>query len=348
MHIIVDIREACHPQATGKGRWLQGVLPLLLQSEHRFTLLSSRNLPEEYKKPNVEYKQLPRGLRFHRAAATYVKKVTPDLYLSPTSYIVPWLIGAKVPCALVVHDFIAFRHEPHDRKATIIEKLFSSKALSQAHHIFCISESTKEDLNTYFPNLPTNNVSVVYAGAFGEPVERGASEPMVFTIGTLCPRKNQLRLIQAFQKLPDNLRRQYKLIIAGGRGWQDQEIVRLAAQTRGVEWKGYVNDDEYKEYLRTCTVLAYPSLYEGFGLPVLDALQAGVPVLTSNRGSLKEIVGNAALVVNPEDEEALTDGLERLLTDAALRQRLSEAGPAQAKQFSWQRTADLLLKALAA
>ena len=165
-------------------------------------------------------------------------------------------------------------------------------------------------------------------------------------IGTLCPRKNQLRLIRAWNRLPQHLRISSKLIFAGGRGWRDAEIVVLAEHSPGVEWRGYVEESELRDLLTNATFLALPSLKEGFGLPVLDAMTLGVPVLTSNRSSMKEITGNAALLVDPEDINAIAKGLEQLLTDENLRKDLSEKGKKQAEKFSWEKTVDVLLKTL--
>ncbi|TSC99579.1 MAG: group 1 glycosyl transferase, partial [Candidatus Peregrinibacteria bacterium Greene1014_49] len=164
--------------------------------------------------------------------------------------------------------------------------------------------------------------------------------------GTLCPRKNQLRLLKAYAGLPPNLRNQYRLLLIGGRGWKDAEIIALATTTPGAEWRGYVPEEKYRELLSRCSVLAFPSLYEGFGLPVLDALQRGIPVLTTNRGSLPEVAGSCAVTVDPESVESIQNGLKRILSDSDLRQKLRRNGPSQAKKFSWERTAELLLSVL--
>lgn len=122
--------------------------------------------------------------------------------------------------------------------------------------------------------------------------------------------------------------------------------MQKARSTPGVEWIGYGSRAQEEELLSRCTVFALPSLYEGFGLSVLDALHHGIPVLTSERGALKEIAGDAAIFVNPEDVRSIADGLQRLLTDSALRDRLSCEGKAQAQKFSWKRTVDTFLSAL--
>ena len=188
---------------------------------------------------------------------------------------------------------------------------------------------------------------MIFAGPLDEhPAQSSPDGETILCPGTLCPRKNQLRLIQAYAGLPQGTRDQYRLLLVGGRGWQDAEIVRLAQETPGVEWRGYVPEEEYRTLLARCTVLAFPSLYEGFGLPVLDALQRGIPVLTSAGGSLPEVTGGYAVTVEPRSVESIRMGLLHILQDATLQETLRTAGPGQAQQFSWDRTAELLLQAV--
>ena len=291
--------------------------------------------------------RLPRGLRWHLAAARFLTAEHVDVYLSPSSYIVPTLVGYNVSCVPVVHDLIAFLNEPHDRKATRIERFLLRRVVRTAAHILCVSESTATALHTRFPSLPSQKLSVCYAGPTGSRAALNEADGRtILGIGTLCPRKNQKRLIEAYAALPGELRTQYRLILAGPRGWDDDEIVTAARSTSGVEWRGYVSNDELHELLRACTVFAYPSLQEGFGLPLLNALQRGIPTLTSSGSSLAEVAGDAALLVHPEDTAALTQGLFRLLTDEPLRTRLRAAGPKQAARFSWEITAQIVADTL--
>tara|TARA_Y100000310_G_C20339158_1_gene648961 strand:- start:132 stop:692 length:561 start_codon:yes stop_codon:yes gene_type:complete len=175
------------------------------------------------------------------------------------------------------------------------------------------------------------------------PPQNAPDHKTILCAATLSPRKNQLRLIQAYKSLSSDLRSQYRLQLIGGRGWHDQEIVDLAKATEGVEWHDYVPSDQYNALLSTAHILALPSLYEGFGMQILDALQRGIPVLTSNRGSLKEVTEECAVLVDPESVESISEGLERILTSKALQQDLRTSGPQQAEQFSWKRTTDLFL-----
>lgn len=348
--LAIDCREALHPAPTGKARWARCFIDELLTRDIPVLLLLNRPLPQEWQRSHVQSAILSTGLRWHPDAMRLLSARRGHLtYFSPTSFIVPFFSGGSLPTIPLVHDLIAFRGEPHQRKAEIIERLTLRRALALAAHICAISEATKNDLLNRYGFLKSENISVIFAGPYSAHPQPNVSDGRtILSVGTLCPRKNQLRLIAAFAALPDSVRNRSRLVIAGGRGWRDREIVRRARETPGVEWRGYVSDTEYETLLTTAAVFAFPSLYEGFGMPVLDALQRGIPVLTSKRGSLPEVAGDAALFTDPEDEVALTQALTSLLTDDAVRARLSSAGPLQARQFSWKRTVDLFLSGIQA
>ena len=336
MNICIDAREAFADKKAGKGQWTAGFVLELSSRDHNVTLLGK----------DVTF---PTGIRWHFATAKYLKEHQPDLYISPTSFIVPALVGSTVKCVPIVHDMIAFMNEPHDIKAKLVEKLTLPSALKHAAHICVISNATKMDLLDRFPSIDPSCVTSIFAGPMQEIVARSSpDQKTILCVGTLCPRKNQNKLILAYAALPEPLRSQYRLVLCGARGWNDSEIVRLAENTKGVEWKDYVSDEEYSELLSHATVFAYPSLYEGFGMQILDALQRGIPILTSNCGSLKEVVGEAAVIVDPEEEKSITTGLVEILQNADLRHNLALLGPQQAAKFSWKQTVDLFLKAVEA
>ena len=356
MHLTIDVREACRPKRAGKGQWTFHFVSELLERDIGLTLLSDSPLPSRWQtKMGAQHGPerrsallTQRGIGWHWAAAKYVRAATgSDLYVSPTSYIVPRLLGTHVPFVPVVHDLIAFRDEQHDRKARLIEQLTLRKTAENAAHVCTVSRSTTLDLLARFPDLPRTKVTPVFAGPTFEITGRNQSDgKTILSIGTLSPRKNQLRLIEAFSKLPEALRSQHRLVLVGGRGWNDAPIIAAAKKTENVEWREYLPDDECTKLLMHSVILAFPSLYEGFGMPVLDALRAGLPVLTSDRGSLKEIAGEAAAYCDPEDVSSMAAGLERLLSDAALRQTIVEEGLQRADDFSWPKTVDLFLESI--
>jgi glycosyltransferase involved in cell wall biosynthesis len=171
--------------------------------------------------------------------------------------------------------------------------------------------------------------------------------PYVLSVGTLQPRKNYIRLMQAFDALPVARETDFQLLIAGGRGWRYDDVLHEAVQ-RGarVRLVGFVDDADLPALYRHAAAFVFPSLYEGFGLPVLEAMACGAPVVCSNVSSLPEVAGDAALLVNPRDVAALADAMARVLWDDALRQTMVQRGVAQAAQFTWERAAGQLLMVL--
>ncbi len=349
MRIAIDVREACKPRKTGKGQWVTGLLRELVRRNVPLVTLSDRSLPPPFSQARVIEERVidASGWRWHWKAARDLRRSDATVYVSPTSFIVPFLVGKKFPVVPVVHDLIAFRDPTHERRAATIEKMTIGRALRHARHVCTVSESTKRDLKEMFPHVPSESMTVIFAGPLRESVvPNSADQCTILCAGTLSPRKNQLRLIEAYAELPASLRSQYRLLLVGGRGWNDQETLALAAKTPGVEWRDYVPDAEYETLLSACTILALPSLYEGFGLQALDAMQRGIPVLTSGRGSLREVCGNAAHYVDPENVSSIAAGLELLLTSERVRFDIKTRALEQARKFSWARTADLLMDVL--
>lgn len=166
-------------------------------------------------------------------------------------------------------------------------------------------------------------------------------EPYVLYVGTLEPRKNLARLMEAFRRVPADLG-PLRLVLAGSWGWHSRTLrasVRSADVRRPVVVTGPVDDESLSALYAGARVFAYPSLYEGFGLPLLEAMAAGAPVLTSAGGACAEVAGEAALLVDPSSTDAIASGLERLLRSDAERRRLAELGRARERGFTWRRTA---------
>lgn len=346
-HIIIDAREAFSDRKTGKGQWAYSVIQELLTRENiRLTLLVHVR-PNIHTPNHCQIVIAPRGFRFHLFARTFVRRSFDAWYFSPTSFITPLLLPAVVKAVIVVHDVIAWRPEPHQWKARWIERMCLPLLLRRRSVQICtVSQSTTNDLLGLFPGLNTTTVHTVLAG----PQSRSAAPAKkdggyIVCLATLAPRKNQLRLLRAHASLPLEIRSKHPLVLAGGRGWNDEEILSTIQNQSFVEYLGYIDNTKYDDLLDHAHIFAFPSLYEGFGLPVLDAMQRGIPVLTSSAGSLAEVVGNSACIIDPMSVADIARGLLRLCTDTELYTTLSQSGPIQAKQFSWQRTVDALLLA---
>lgn len=260
------------------------------------------------------------------------------------------------PVVATVHDLTTLTHPDHH---LLINRVVHRRRLRwigrHALRVIAVSRSTKRDLEAAIAIDP-ERVSVVYE-ARGHPLsppEQALSEgvdtlrrrygirrPYVLTVGTLEPRKNQERLIRAFESLPASAG-ELDLVLVGGKGWRAGSVLRAIeaspARTR-IHRLGSVSEGALSTLYANALVLAYPSLYEGFGLPVLEAMARGTPVLTSNVSSLPEVAGDAALLVDPGSVDSIRSGLERLVDDPHLRERLIASGREREVTFSWKRAA---------
>lgn len=258
-----------------------------------------------------------------------------------------------VPARLIlsVHDVI-FRlypqhFSPRDR---LLLLTLLPLSMYRAQAILTLSEASKADIEHYYPFarhktfvVPLAAGPVAHVAPDAAAVaELVAGAPFVLTVGTLQPRKNLLRLIQAYIQLRSQSTARWRLIVVGKAAWQHSDVFRLArssAYSDDIIFTGYLPDSAVAALYRRCALFVYPSLYEGFGLPVLEAMACGAPVLAGNRSSLPEVAGKAALLVDPLSVAALAGAMERVLADTALQDDLRQRGLARAAQFSWERTA---------
>jgi glycosyltransferase involved in cell wall biosynthesis len=270
---------------------------------------------------------------------------------------------APCPVVITIHDLSFIRFPTLFRTANrFYLTMLTRLSARRARRLIAVSAHTAAE-TTRLLGIPSERIDVVYHGvdpAFHPlPADevavfrqrQGLPERFVLCVGTLEPRKNQTRLVEAFARIHDG---QVKLVLVGGKGWLYDELftrVEASGLSKEIIFPGYVMSDELPLWYNAATILAYPSLYEGFGMPVLEAQACGTPVLTSNVSSLPEAAGDAASMVDPYDVEALAAELDRLLTDKPLRHELRKRGLAHASQFTWplmaQETADVYRRALA-
>jgi glycosyltransferase involved in cell wall biosynthesis len=227
-------------------------------------------------------------------------------------------------------------------------------ALEHADAIIAISEHTRRDLLERLA-APAERITVTplaHDAGFVRVTDPrrlaaarkryGLPEHFILFLGALEPRKNLPRLLEAYAALPSGLRGDVELVVAGMSGWLNDSIHGRVAELgleKSVHFAGYVHADDLSAVYSLATVLAYPSLYEGFGLPVLEAMACGTPVLTSNVSSLPEVAGDAATLVDPADVSSIAAGLRGLLESPSLRAELATRGRARAASFSWDRCA---------
>lgn len=232
--------------------------------------------------------------------------------------------------------------ECHSRANIEADDAFAAEVLTRAAAVVAISEHTRRDAIRIL-RLRPELVHTIHPGVSGayfqEPAAETDSRPYVLFTGAVEPRKNLDRLLDAWLALPRDYRRAFELRVAGPRGWQAEATEARLRATEGVRRLGYVPEAELPALFRGAALFVYPSLYEGFGLPVAQAMASGVAVLTSNVSSLPEVAGGGAEYVNPRSAMDLAAALRRLLDDPARRAALGQAGRARAERFRWARCA---------
>jgi glycosyltransferase involved in cell wall biosynthesis len=268
-----------------------------------------------------------------------------DVLLASNSYL---MTVAPKPTVPVVFDLFGFEGAHGLPTSALTERLTLPIAARRAAGFICISEATRRALEERFPSTRGRTVTIPLgaSGAFFDaspaavPHRYGLDADYVLAVGTLEPRKNLPRLIEAFVSLPEAVRDGRRLVLVGSRGWSNAELDAMVRRhEREVRVLGFVSDEDLPGLLAGAQVFAYPSLAEGYGLPVAEAMAAGVAVLTSDRSSLPEVAGDAALLVDPSDVQAIAAGLERLLCDDSLRNELAAKGRRRAEGMTWDRAA---------
>ncbi len=267
----------------------------------------------------------------------------------------------RAPVVTMIHD-LAFEHLPETftRRGKTQLRLTVRHTARRAAHILTVSEYSRQDIiQTY--KLAPEKISVTHNGfeAQFSPMPQttdeaaviknkfGITQDFLLAVGSLQPRKNLVRLLRAYVKLREQHKDfQQQLVLVGRQLWLYQEILREIRQqnfAQDVIVTGYVDNEDLPALYRSATTLVYPSLFEGFGLPPLEAMACGTPVITSNNSSLPEVVGDAALLVDAHDEQAIANAIFRLVNDKNLQAKLRVAGFAQAQRFTWRQAAEKTL-----
>ena len=367
MVIGIDAREAAGPRpnqqvgAAGRARYVRELVTRLPAAapDARFVLYANED-GALAGPSNVEWRAVRRsGVRWHLGVARKARTET-DLYFSTMGYVTPHFLRAYVQ---TVFDLIAFKDFalPH-RHSARVERLTLGRTLRHARAIVTISEATARDLRALGPEVAERvAVTPLAADARFHPnrtpeelddVRRryGLPTDYVLATGTIEPRKNLSRLVKAFAALPGDVRSTHMLVLVGKKGWDHEPVFEAIAAHAGgrAVHLDFVPDDDLARLYAGATVFCYPSLYEGFGLPVLEAMQAGAPVVTSHISSLPEVGGDAVRYVDPYDVGDIARTLADVLGDEAQRKALSRAGIERARRFSWETTARLTLDVLRA
>lgn len=266
---------------------------------------------------------------------------------------------SNVPSVITIYDMVLeiFPKTMHWKNWLPLKLLMRASA-KKASRIIAISENTKRDI-VKFLGVPCEKIKVIYLGVDKpfSPVEKeddsdilckyGLTPGFLLNVGTIEPRKNLLRLLKAYKMVVSDNGLMLKLVVAGGHGWLNKGIyeeVNLLGLSENVVFTGYVPDSELPALYRSASAFVYPSLYEGFGLPPLEAMACGTPVISSNVSSIPEVVGDAGILVDPYRPEEIARAICTVLENSDLRDRLKREGLARAGLFTWDKTARETIK----
>lgn len=361
MKIAIDVSQA-DGQKTGKGYYTYGLVSQILQQDQvNQYILYSRKPENPFKEQaNVTFKFLPKpGLRWHYQVLKDLKIIRPDYFFAPTSFIIPFFAPKWLKTIITVHDLVAYLFpQNHQKKAVLIERLTLPKARKTATHILVVSDNTAQDLQKFLPT-DSSKISIIPCAPndlYRAPISASEigqvkhkfqlPESFLLAVGTLEPRKNFLNLIKSFvavkRRFPE-----YKLVIVGKKGWKFAEIYKLVSEyklTSDVIFTGYMTDLELHATYHSAAAFVFPSLYEGFGIPPLEAMASGCPVVSSNAASLPEVIGDAGLLIDPKNSVKIADAIISLLDNPQLKNMLMERGFRRSQKFTWQHSAQLFLR----
>lgn len=235
------------------------------------------------------------------------------------------------------------------------------KAIKKSSHVITISESVKEDIIRYYGTDPEKITTIVPAldhdiykqtdNSHISSVKKkyNIQGEYILYLGTVEPRKNIARIIRGYQNLAPETKSKYKLVIAGGKGWRDEEITNLVKEVspNELQMTGYVDDVDKPALYAGAACFVYPSLYEGWGMQILEAMACGTPVITSNNSSMPEVAGGAAVLVNAEKTGEITSAMKKVLSNKAFSSSLRAKGYTRSAEFSWSKSARILLEVFA-
>lgn len=367
MKIGIDAR-IMYPKGEGSGigryiiEMVEAMIALPESRTHEFILypyIHTQKLELPANWMYSEKKNASRGITRSLIYPFIARRDSLDVFYS-ADYLGPIL---PMPCKTVItiHDIIPVVYpDVTSFKHRLVGRYLLPHSIKNASVIISVSHATKNDILKYI-DVPEDKIKVIYEGKNSSFYPRdqdreiihkvcityGIGErPYILFLGTLEPKKNLINIVKAFSQIKDAAGKNYVLVLGGNIGWDSsvlEFLIRDCHLEDEVIFTGFVEEEDLPYLLSGARAFCFPSLYEGFGLPVLEAMACGCPVITSNVSSLPEVTGNAALLVDPYDVQQIADAMTKVLTDDKLCEDLKQRGLKQAKKFSWETAARQLL-----
>ncbi len=368
MKIAVNTRLLLPHKLEGVGRVANEVLTrlvsLLPEAEFHFIFDRKYDAKFLYSERVIPHIGLPPArhpflfyLFFEQYTPYLLKKIKPDIYFSPEPFMP---LKSELPKVVVFHD-IAYEHFPEGVGKITLKyyKHFFPRFAKNATKILSVSEFTREDLIKKYHIVP-DKIQTVYNGVsdiFKEERRRNkekiqkkfsGGKPYFVYVGSIHPRKNVERLLKAFEIFKKETGKDHKLLLTGALGWKIKETMQTYQTMEfknDVIFTGYISDEELADIYAGAEALCYVSIFEGFGLPVAEAMKSGTPVITSNTSSMQEIGGDAALLVNPYNIREIADAMKEII-QPEVREHLIRKGKIQVSKFNWDNFAENLAENL--
>ncbi len=363
MVIAVNTRLMLKNQMEGIGWFIYENFKRIVKAhpEHQFFFLFDRPFAPEFifaenvtpvvigppaRHPVLHY------LWFEKRLPSVLKKIKPDLFISPDAYN---SLASPFRSLVVIHD-LNFEHYPKllPRKDRFYYNYFSNRYAKKAEHIVTVSEFSKQDIMSLY-HIPESKITAIHNGAneIYKPLalqkqsairqQCNDGKPYFIFIGALNPRKNIVRMLKAFDIYKSDNQTDTTLIIVGGKMFWNREMRKAylgLKHKKDVIFAGRVETERLKDLLGAALALVYVPVFEGFGIPIVEAFYSGVPVISSKTSAIPEVAGDAALLVDPFNRQAIADAMKRITFDANLRRDLREKGMKRGELYSWDKTAN--------
>ena len=347
--VAVDARPLSFP-TTGIGRYTRFLLTRLFETDWHWYLYSDRpllwpeSLPDNVEVRYPRYMPPSAGSIFAQATfPIWSRRDQIDLFWSPRHHL-PLMLGCQTRSIVTIHDLV-WKHFPDtmSRFGRILDSRLMPPSVRKADKVIAVSAATASEIRELHPKA---SIATIHEAAFLNPFSGKQVGEYFLFVGTLEPRKNLERLLLAYGRYATATDCALPLKICGGKGWGLPELEGLVQKnnlSEQVEILGYVDDAELPGLYQNARALLMPSLYEGFGLPIVEAFSQGTPVITSNRGAMAEVAGDGGLLVDPENIGDVASALARLTEDLELVEKLQSHAHARSKQFSWDAAASQTL-----
>lgn len=369
MKIAVNTRLLLKGRLEGIGRFSYEVLSRMVKNhpEHEFYFLFDRPWDKEFVfAPNViPVSVFPQARHpflfiwwFEFSLPRFFRKIKPDVFLSPDGYA---SIRTNIPTVDVIHD-INFEHFPEHvpMLARHHYRYYFPRYARKSTQIITVSEFTKQDVVQKYKVNPDkidvawNGVSSMFTPCCTEEIvetrkKYSSGQPYFLYVGSLHPRKNLRNLMKAFEIFKKQQPFTYKLVIAGQAYWGNEEMEKIYKSLNCKEdivFTGRIDNETLRQLYGSAYALTYVSLFEGFGLPIVEAMNCDVPVICSNTTSMPEVGGDAVILVDPESPDSIAKAMSNLYNDEGLRKDLIEKGRQRRKMFSWDKTAEIVWNAV--